>query len=158
MKTLPKKLQRLIKEERFSFDNRENQKWGGRMNIEYRITWIKLEDDYNNRSVYNPEWSTILVNLKVKGTASTGGYVSRGDDCYSDTQQDIKKLTRCKKTYWDGYESTYTRAWGYQSHKRIREEIRNKVKREIKDYLKLMGITGGRYGDPIKVNTITFEK
>jgi hypothetical protein len=158
MKTLPKKLQRLIKEERFSFDNRENQKWGGRMNIEYRITWIKLEDDYNNRSVYNPEWSTILVNLKVKGTASTGGYVSRGDDCYSDTQQDIKKLTRCKKTYWDGYESTYTRAWGYQSHKRIREEIRRKVINEIKDYLKLMGITGGRYGDPIKINTITFEK
>ncbi len=158
MKTLPKKLQRLIKEERFSFDNRENQKWGGRMNIEYRITWIKLEDDYNNRSVYNPEWSTILVNLKVKGTASTGGYVSRGDDCYSDTQQDIKKLTRCKKTYWDGYESTYTRAWGYQSHKRIREEIRRKVINEIKDYLKLMGITGGRYGDPIRINTITFEK
>jgi hypothetical protein len=158
MKTLPKKLQRLIKEERFSFDNRENQKWGGRMNIEYRITWIKLEDDWNNRSVYNPEWSTILVNLKVKGTASTGGYVSRGDDCYSDTQQDIKKLTRCKKTYWDGYESTYTRAWGYQSHKRIREEIRRKVINEIKDYLKLMGITGGRYGDPIKINTITFEK
>jgi len=154
MKTLPKKLQRLIKEERFSFDNRENQKWGGRMNIEYRITWIKLEDDYNNRSVYNPEWSTILVNLKVKGTASTGGYVSRGDDCYSDTQQDIKS----KKTYWDGYESTYTRAWGYQSHKRIREEIRRKVINEIKDYLKLMGITGGRYGDPIKINTITFEK
>ena len=158
MKTLPKKLQRLIKEERFSFDNRENQKWGGRMNIEYRITWIKLEDDYNNRSVYNPEWSTILVNLKGKSTASTGGYVSRGDDCYRDTQQDIKKLTRCKKTYWDGYESTYTRAWGYQSHKRIREEIRRKVINEIKDYLKLMGITGGRYGDPIKINTITFEK
>ena len=158
MKTLPKKLQRLIKEERFSFDNTEAQHWGGRMNIKYRITWIKLEDEYGNRNIYNPEWSTILVNLKVKGTASTGGYVSRGDDCYSDTQQDIKKLTRCKKTYWDGYESTYTRAWGYQSHKRIREEIRNKVKREIKDYLKLMGITGGRYGDPIKINTITFEK
>jgi|21_taG_2_1085346.scaffolds.fasta_scaffold02807_3 hypothetical protein len=158
MKTLPKKLQRLIKEERFSFDNRENQNWGGRMNIEYRITWIKLEDDWNNRSVYNPEWSTILVNLKVKGTASTGGYVNRGDNRNSDTQQDIKKLTRCKKTYWDGYESTYTRAWGYQSHKRIREEIRRKVINEIKDYLKLMGITGGRYGEPIKINTITFEK
>ena len=158
MKTLPKKLQRLIKEERFSFDNRENQNWGGRMNIEYRITWIKLEDDWNNRSIYNPEWSTILVNLKVKGTASTGGYVNRGDTRNSDTQQDIKKLTRCKKTYWDGYESTYTRAWGYHSHKRIREEIRRKVINEIKDYLKLMGITGGRYGDPIKINTITFEK
>ena len=154
MKTLPKKLQRLIKEERFSFDNTEAQHWGGRMNIEYRITWIKLEDEYGNRNIYNPEWSTILVNLKVKGTASTGG----GYDRDNDTQQNIKKLTRCKKTYWDGFESTYTRAWGYQSHKRIREEIRNKVKREIKDYLKLMGITGGKYGDPIKINTITFEK
>ena len=154
MKTLPKKLQRLIKEERFYFDNTQSQHWGGRMNIKYRITWIKLEDDYGNRNIYNPEWSTILVNLKVKGTASTG----RGYDRDNDTQQDIKKLTRCKKTYWDGFESTYTGAWGYQSHKRIREEIRNKVKREVKDYLKLMGITGGRYGEGIKVNTITFEK
>ena len=154
MKTLPKKLQRLIKEERFSFDNTEAQHWGGRMNIEYRITWIKLEDEYGNRNIYNPEWSTILVNLKVKGTASTGRPYGRGND----TQQDIKKLTRCKKTYWDGYESTYSPAWGYQSHKRIREEIRSKVKCEIKDYLKLMGITGGGYGDGIKVNTITFEK
>ena len=154
MKTLPKKLQRLIKEERFYFDNTQSQHWGGRMNIKYRITWIKLEDEYGNRNIYNPEWSTILVNLKVKGTASTG----RGYDRDNDTQQDIKKLTRCKKTYWDGFESTYTGAWGYQSHKRIREEIRNKVKREIKDYLKLMGITGGRYGEGIKVNTITFEK
>ena len=154
MKTLPKKLQRLIKEERFSFDNRENQHWGGRMNIEYRITWVKLEDEWGNRSIYNPEYSTILVNLKVKGTASTG----RGYDRDNDTQQDIKKITRCKKTYWDGFESTYTRAWGYQSHKRIREEIRSKVKGEIKDYLKLMGITGGRHYDGIKINTITFEK
>lgn len=154
MKTLPKKLQRLIKEERFSFDNTEAQHWGGRMNIKYRITWIKLEDEYGNRNIYNPEWSTILVNLKVKGTASTGRPYGRNND----TQQDIKKLTRCKKTYWDGYESTYSPAWGYQSHKRIREEIRSKVKGEIKDYLKLMGITGGGYGDGIKVNTITFEK
>ena len=154
MKTLPKKLQRLIKEERFYFDNTQSQHWGGRMNIKYRITWIKLEDEYGNRNIYNPEWSTILINLKVKGTASTG----RGYDRDNDTQQDIKKLTRCKKTYWDGFESTYTGAWGYQSHKRIREEIRNKVKHEIKDYLKLMGITGGRYGEGIKVNTITFEK
>ena len=154
MKTLPKKLQRLIKEERFYFDNTKSQHWGGRMNIKYRITWIKLEDDYGNRNIYNPEWSTILVNLKVKGTASTGIGYNRDND----TQQNIKKLTRCKKTYWDGFESTYTRAWGYQSHKRIREEIRNKVKREVKDYLKLMGITGGKYGDPIKINTITFEK
>ena len=154
MKTLPKKLQRLIKEERFYFDNTKSQHWGGRMNIKYRITWIKLEDDYGNRNIYNPEWSTILVNLKVKGTASTGRPYGRNND----TQQDIKKLTRCKKTYWDGYESTYSPAWGYQSHKRIREEIRSKVKGEIKDYLKLMGITGGGYGDGIKVNTITFEK
>ena len=154
MKTLPKKLQRLIKEERFYFDNTQSQHWGGRMNIKYRITWIKLEDEYHNRSIYNPEWSTILVNLKIKGTAST----DRGYARDTDTQQDIKKLTRCKKTYWDGFESTYTGAWGYQSHKRIREEIRNKVKHEIKDYLKLMGIRGGRYGDPIKINTITFEK
>ena len=154
MKTLPKKLQRLIKEERFYFDNTQSQHWGGRMNIKYRITWIKLEDEYGNMDIYNPEWSTILVNLKVKGTASTG----RGYDLDNDTQQDIKKLTRCKKTYWDGFESTYSPAWGYQSHKRIREEIRSKVKCEIKDYLKLMGITGGGYGDGIKVNTITFEK
>jgi hypothetical protein len=150
MKTLPKILQRLIKKEEFSFENLTQPNYG-KMDIKYRITWIKLDDDWGNRNLHNPEWSSILVNLKVRGTAASG-WVGR------DGQKDIKEITKTRQTGWGGYEAVYNGAWGYQTHKRIRMEIRRHVIDEIKDYLKLMGITGGGGYDSLKINTITFEK
>ena len=45
-----------------------------------------------------------------------------------------------------------------RSNKQVRREIRNKVIDEVKDFLKLMGISTRSWDGGIKIKTISWEK
>ncbi len=113
--------------------------------------------------VVNPtaiiSFSPILVNIKVSGKVETR---SNRHDHNTRRLVDIRDVaSKYKKSGhlgWDYYNDNYDGMWGYQAHKRVRQEIRNNVTNEIKDYLKLMGITCTSNYNGIKVNTINWEK
>ena len=156
MKKLPNKLKQIIKRKRFSLDTLQSERsWRGGMKIDYRITMVKSceEDYYDHLTPLNTEYGRINVNLKVKG------YVETRENYSTDKLlTEISKATRTRKNFWGGYDSKYDSLWGNQVNKKIRNEIRSKVIDEIKDYLKLMGITTKSWDGGIKINTINWEK
>ena len=164
MRNLPKILKRIIKKERFSLDTTgSEQSWRGGMKINYRITMVKREDeDWNESTPLKPmnDWSPIFVNLKVSGKIETR---THNHDVNTESLVDIRDVAGKYKRHggpgrWSHYyNDNYDGMWGYQAHKRVRQEIRSKVKDEIKDYLKLMGITGTSW-DAIQIKTISWEK
>jgi len=125
------------------------------MKIDYRITMVKSceEDYYDHLTPLNTEYGRINVNLKVKGYVETRERYA-GDKLLTE----ISKATRTRKTGWGSYETKYDSLWGAQVNKQVRREIRSKVIDEIKDYLKLMGITTKSWDGGIKINTINWEK
>jgi len=163
MRKLPKILKRIIKKERFSLDTtNDGNTWRGGLKIDYRITMVKREDEDWNENI-SPitapnNYSPILVNIKVSGKIETR------TNRYDDTTKRLVDIRDVAGKYKRGgggrwyhyYNDNYDGMWGYQAHKRVRQEIRNTIKPEIKDYLKLMGITGASW-DPIKIKTITWE-
>jgi len=156
MRKLPKILKRIIKKKTFSLNSISNQSdWRGGMKIDYRITMVKSdeEDYYEHLTPMNNQWGTISVNLKVKGMVQMR-------ERYSDTKMlvEIGKATKTTVNYWGGYDSKYDSLWGNQVNKRVRREIRGKVQCEVKDFLKLMGISTDGYDGGIKIKTITWEK
>jgi len=156
MKKLPNKLKQIIKRKRFSLDTLQSERsWRGGMKIDYRITMVKSceEDYYDHLTPLNTEYGRINVNLKVKGYVETRERYA-GDKLLTE----ISKATRTRKTGWGSYETKYDSLWGAQVNKQVRREIRSKVIDEIKDYLKLMGITTKSWGGGIKINTINWEK
>jgi len=156
MKKLPNKLKQIIKRKRFSLDTLQSERsWRGGMKIDYRITMVKSceEDYYDHLTPLNTEYGRINVNLKVKGYVETRERYA-GDKLLTE----ISKATRTRKNFWGGYDSKYDSLWGNQVNKKIRNEIRSKVIDEIKDYLKLMGITTKSWDGGIKINTINWEK
>ena len=165
MTKLPQILKRLIKKERFSLDTTSSASiWRGGLKIEYRITMVKREDeDWNDSTPLNPrnEWSPLIINLKLSGKIETR---SNRYDEDTKTLVDISDVAGKYKRVGGGggawshyYNDNYDGMWGYQAHKRVRQEIRNQVKTEIKDYLKLMGISSSTW-DPVQIKTITWEK
>ena len=156
MKKLPNKLKQIIKRKRFSLDTLQSERdWRGGMKIDYRITMVKSceEDYYDHLTPLNTEYGRINVNLKVKG------YVETRENYSTDKLlTEISKATRTRKTGWGSYETKYDSLWGAQVNKQVRREIRSKVIDEIKDYLKLMGITTRSWDGGIKINTINWEK
>jgi len=156
MKKLPNKLKQIIKRKRFSLDTLQSERsWRGGMKIDYRITMVKSceEDYYDHLTPLNTEYGRINVNLKVKGYVETRERYA-GDKLLTE----ISKATRTRKTGWGSYETKYDSLWGAQVNKQVRREIRSKVIDEIKDYLKLMGITTKSWDGGIKINTINWEK
>tara|TARA_Y100001938_G_C7802895_1_gene287975 strand:+ start:51 stop:545 length:495 start_codon:yes stop_codon:yes gene_type:complete len=164
MKKLPIKLKRLIKNKTFNTDTTHNrERWHrGGLQINSRITWIKVdnEDYYENVSPTNPGWNTIHVNIKVSGLVEQERGYRNG---LNPTLKDIKEVVKSYKRIGgdrDGWGSHYTNrwdnTWGYQAHKRIRSEIRNVVKQEIKDYLKLLGISSDNKWDGVVINKVNF--
>ena len=164
MTKLPQILKRIIKKERFSLDTTSSESsWRGGLKIDYRITMVKREDeDWNDSTPLNPmnDWSPLIVNLKVSGKIETRS--NRYDDA-TKTLVDIRDVAGKYKRvggpgeWYHQYQDSYDGMWGYQAHKRVRKEIRNHVKTEIKDYLKLMGICSTTW-DPIQIKTISWEK
>ena len=121
------------------------------------------EDYYESRSPLNPGWSKINVNIKVSGKVETA---SNRYDSTTNRLVDLENVVGKYKRRggWDAngcgsyYDDNYNGKWGYQAHKKVRDEIRSKVREDIKNYLKLMGITSDNRYDGIKVNNISWEK
>ena len=162
MKRLPLKAKRHIRSKTFSFNNVEEEaksKWSRAMDIKFRITNVVSEHEnwYEDQSPYNPKGKKILVNLKVSGKVVVGLW---GETKEMREISKVAKYTLCggstlRRSNWGGwYNSSYDRLWGYQAHKRIRQEIRSKVRKEIKDYLKLLGICSERYWQDIEISKI----
>jgi hypothetical protein len=156
MKRLPIKMKRIIKEERFSLNNTNNERdWRGGMKIDYRITMVKSceEKYYDNLTPMNNDWGRILVNLKVKGQVQLR-HRWEGDKVLTE----IGKACKVTKNYWGGYDSNYDSLWGSEIHKRIRKEIRSKVQNEVRNYLRIFGIKTKGWDGGIQINKISFEK
>tara|TARA_R110000823_G_scaffold82833_2_gene187424 strand:+ start:3654 stop:4124 length:471 start_codon:yes stop_codon:yes gene_type:complete len=156
MKKLPKILKTLIKKKTFSLNSVTNQSdWRGGLKIDYRITMVKAreEDYYEHLTPMNNQWGSNYVNLKVKGYVQTRtGY--SGDKLLTE----ISKATRTRKNSWGGYDSKYDYLWGSQVNKKIRDEIRKKVQKDVVDFLKLLGCSTDSWDGGIKIGTISWEK
>ena len=147
MKKLPIKLKQLIKKKRFSLNSMANERdWRGGLDIDYRITMVKSDDEqwYEHLSPLNTEYGHINVNIKVKGSIEM-----RPRYRHDKSVVEITKATRTRKNYWGGYDTKYDSLWGNQVNKRVR--------REIKNYLKLMGITSNRTYDGVVIKKINWE-
>ena len=101
----------------------------------------------------NNQWGYNYVNIKVKGVAQMRG---RGEELK--TLVEIGKATRTKKSYWGGYETKPDYVWGPQVNKKIRDEIRKKVQKDVVDFLKLLGCITESWDGGIKIGTISWEK
>jgi len=156
MRKLPTKIKQIIKKERFSLNSITNQSdWRGGMKIDYRITMVKSEDEnyYEHLSPLNDRWGCIQVNIKVKGMVQMRAR-------YDATKMlvEIGRATKATKNYWGGYDTKYDALWGNQVNKRVRREIRSKVQSEVRNFLKLIGISTQGYDGGIKINTVSWEK
>ena len=161
MTKLPLEIKRLIKRKKFSCDTSAGaETWRGGLKIDYRITHVVAEDEYYypQKSPLNPGYSPINVNIKVKGMIEASSHYTA-----EKVWKNIKEVTRYKRIGGDHegwgcyYSSTYSYLWGDEPHKRVRNEIRNKVKADIHNYLKLLGINSTYY-QKIQVKKITWEK
>tara|TARA_R110002020_G_scaffold316327_1_gene531382 strand:+ start:1548 stop:2057 length:510 start_codon:yes stop_codon:yes gene_type:complete len=169
MKRLPLKARKIIKKKKFSFkspiyDSRYSTGWGAGLDINWRITNISTENEKwdEKQTPYNPNGCKIKVNIKVSGKVQTGDRYSREPA----VMKEISKVAEYKLmgnyrngTNWGGwYTNSYSGIWGYEAHKKIRHEIRRHLKDELKNYLKLFGISNERYWQEIVVDKITWEK
>ena len=133
MKRLPKKIQQIIKKEKFNFNSLDGRDSG--VDIKLRIQtigtteerWYEDETPIDRRS-----WSEVYVNVVVSGTATTRGSWNSDDN-------NLKPIEEVAKVGRSDY-YRYDRAWGHEHHKRIREHIRSISNKEIANYLKLFGI------------------
>tara|TARA_R110001606_G_scaffold398944_1_gene579646 strand:- start:1226 stop:1696 length:471 start_codon:yes stop_codon:yes gene_type:complete len=156
MKKLPKILKQIIKKKTFSLNTITNQRdWRGGLNIDYRITMVKSQNEqhYDHLSPINDTWGQIYVNLKVSGMVQMR-------KTYEDRKMlvEISKATKTTENYWGGYDSKYDTLWGNQVNKKVRKEIRYKVKSQVINFLKLMGIKTERFDSGIVINTINWEQ
>ena len=156
MKKLPTQLKKIIKKQTFSLNTLESERsWRGGMEIDYRITMVKAEEEdwYDEVTpINNSEWGSIHVNLKVRGSVQVKPRYNKDRELV-----EISKGTKTKANYWGGYGTKYDELWGHEINKRVRKHIRAEVQSEVKDYLKLMGITS-RETDGITIKKITWEK
>jgi predicted phosphoadenosine phosphosulfate sulfurtransferase len=151
MRRLPKKIQQIIKRERFDLDSTQPEsRWGKGVKIKYRISGITTE-----YAKWQPESTPmdknlhqeIWVNIKVSGVAETA--------VYQDTIKGLRPIAEVAK-YSNNTWNSYNNLWGYQYHKQIRDHIRHKVQSEIENFLKLMGIQAQGWCS-LKIKTIGWE-
>ncbi len=170
MKRLPLKAKRIIRKKRFSLntidpDNKSG--WSRGLDIKWRITNVISEHEnwYEDQTPYNPKGNKIIVNIKVSGNVESGGRWRYSNGSPQDRElKEISQVAKYSRVGGDSdgwgsyYHDNYDSNWGYQTHKRIRQEIRGKIGNELKNYLKLLGINPERYWQHIVVNKITWEK
>ena len=133
MKRLPKKIQQIIKKERFNFNSLDGRDAG--VDIKLRIQTIGTTEerwDEDETPIDRRSWSEVYVNLVVSGIATTRGSWNHDDS-------NLKPIEEVAKAGRSDY-YRYDKAWGYEHHKRIREHIRSISNKEIANYLKLFGI------------------
>ena len=170
MRRLPLKAKRIIRKKRFSLNTIDPDNkigWSRGLDIKWRITNVISEHEswYEDQTPYNPKGNKIIVNIKVSGKVESG-YDWRNSDG-SPESMDLKEISQVAsytrvggdKDGWGSYHNDhYDSNWGYQSHKRIRQEIRGKITNQLKNYLKLLGINPERYWQQVEVDKITWEK
>ena len=150
MRRLPKKIQQIIKKKRFTLNStRPDERYTQGVDIKYRISGITTEDAKWLESVTPMDKDLsddIWVNIKVSGVAETRGY--------DNDLKILKPIGEVAKFTQNSYSGNSL--WGWQYHKRIRNHIRQSVQAEIKDFLKLVGITPqGWY--KLKIKTVSWE-
>jgi len=150
MRRLPKKIQQIIKRERFTLNSTcPDVRYTKGVDIKYRISGITTDDAkwYEDSTPMDKDLNQdIWVNIKVSGVAETRDYQDKGKNL-----QPISEVAKFKQ---NSYRSNPL--WGWQHHKKIRNHIRQSVKREITDFLKLMGIAPQRW-HRLKIKTISWE-
>ena len=160
MRKLPKILKNLIKKKTFSLDTLQPQEtWRGGVRIEYRITMVKANEEqiYEHLTPLNNEWGYNYVNIKVKVVVQTRTRHSGGFD-ERKVLVEIGKATKTRESFWGGYETKYDSLWGNQINKKVRSDIRSKVKNDIVNFLKLLGLTTCGWDSGIKIGTISWEE
>ena len=156
MRKLPNKLKQIIKKKRFSLDTTNSTRhWRGGLKVDYRITMVKSceEDMWDDLTPLNTEYGRIKINLKVKGMVEMRRNYSEGK-----LWNEIGKATKTQRNYWGGYDCKYDSLWGNQPNKRVRDEIRTNVIADVKNFLKLMGITTKSWDGGIDIKKIIWEK
>lgn len=138
MRKLPKAIQNIIKKKMFSLNTISGENCRHGVDITYRIQRISTEHEKYNETPYDKSWcrSDIYVNLVVYGEALT---VERNGSYHDVKSAPIKKVAKVNRG--DSYR--YSRNWGFDYHKKIREHIRDNVSMVITDYLKLFGLCNG---------------
>ena len=156
MRKLPNKLKQIIKRKRFSLDTTNTtSSWRGGLKVDYRITMVKSceEDMWDDLTPLNTEYGRIHINLKVKGMVEMRRNYSEGK-----LWNEIGKATKTRRNYWGGYDCKYDSLWGNQPNKRVRSDIRSNVRTDVKNFLKLMGITTKSWDGGIDIKKIIWEK
>ena len=167
MKGLDIKLKRFIKNRRFNYDSEKRyndaNRWirRGKIKGEYRITWIKVDNGHNELSNFS-RWSDIVANVTVKGKAEQKEWCPSKKKTITVMGEisGIAKYERQGATWTDGsrgcwYDQNTNSAWGWEGHKKIREQIRVDITNEVNDFLKLIGI---KNSNKIRIGKITWEK
>jgi hypothetical protein len=151
MRRLPKKIQQIIKRERFTLNStRPDERYTQGVDIKYRISGITTDDAkwYEESTPMDKDLNQdIWVNIKVSGMAETRDYQDEG--------KSLKPIGEVAKFKQSGYNCSNP-LWGWHYHKRIRNHIRQSVNSEIRDFLKLMGIAPQRWYQ-LKIKTISWE-
>ncbi len=150
MRRLPKKIQQIIKRERFTLNSTSpDERYTQGVDIKYRISGITTDNAkwYEDSTPMDKDLNQdIWVNIKVSGVAETRDY--------QEQTKNLQPISEVAKFKQNSYRSNPL--WGWQHHKRIRNHIRQSVKREITDFLKLMGIAPQRW-HRLKIKTISWE-
>ncbi len=168
MKGIDIKLKRFIKNRRFNYDSEKcydesrGRRWvrRGKIEGEYRITWIKA-DNGHTAVMDASTWSTIEANITIKGQAEQRRYCSSKRENLT-VMEEISSVAKYERVggwghtgYGCYYDQNSNSAWGWEVHKRIREQIRLDLRDEVNDFLKLMGI---KNNNEIIIGKITWEK
>jgi len=137
MRKLPKAIQNIIKKKMFSLNTTNEHDRHG-VDITYRIQRISTEHEKYGEKPYDKHWSRsdIYVNLVVYGEALT---VEPNASYHDVKSAPIKKVAKVSRD--NSYR--YSRNWGFDYHKKIREHIRRHVSKHVTDYLKLFGLDNG---------------
>ena len=140
MNGLEKNIQRLIKKQRFNLNTVDSTvRWRqGRVNLDYRITWIN-----------NEYWDT-NINIMVKGTIEDKKIYAEGDPQFLPAIDVVKKT---RENSWTNDYKKRSAIWGDQYHKQIRRFIRREVEQDLHRFLKLIGIN-----ERLTIDKVNFER
>jgi len=152
MKRLSKKIQQIIKKKTFSFDDindLSDSHYSGGLKITYRIQRIGTEhESWSKESPNDNICSGVYINIMVSGLVETH------DGWSNKVLKPIREVARHDKfgMCWDSL-------WGSQQHKKIRRRIRQVVRDQITNYIKLFGIgmSDTHYNGRVEIRLIGWD-
>ena len=133
MNSLPKEITKIIKKKVFTLNTITEGRDGG-VDVKIRIQRIGvscekwLDENPINRSSFNELYVNIVVSGKITHKNCWGGPIILSP---------IEEVAVVKRNTIN----LYNIVWGSEHNKKIRDHIRNNIKNEIANYLKLFGIS-----------------